>query len=189
MREMKQLQWTGHDPIITLCLQMTRSLKFSAVTSHLAAVAWVTWISGEPCKLLQLAAHDFKGCRGDLCVTCFCLSAAESPKSRLTSNCIVYLIPTLLPRSLTCIRPDLIFLTSSLGHVPFPFISSTFFSHVKTPPFLSRTPSPPVPYTTPQPPEKTAALHSSWLSWRPEQNRPCNRTAQDCTLFTVLHAA
>lgn len=37
----------------------------------------------------------------------------------------------------------LFFLTSSLGHVPFPFISSTFFSHAKTPAFSDSAPPPP----------------------------------------------
>lgn len=34
------------------------------------------------------------------------------------------------------------FLTSSLGHVPFPFISAPFFPHVKTPAFLHSAPPP-----------------------------------------------
>lgn len=81
------------------------------------------------------------------------------------------------------------FLPSSLGHVLFPFISSTFFSHVKSRRFVFLLSYIPSLHCHPLL-KKAAALHLPWLSWRPEQNTPCSRKAQSalyslcCTLLS-----
>lgn len=87
--------------------------------------------------------NGFQGICSQGCV--FPLTSLSSPvclrSSRLFTSCV--------SAAFLRISPDLIFLsflfflTSSLRHVPFPFISSTFFSHVKTPAFLHSAPPPP----------------------------------------------
>lgn len=189
---LKRPQWTGcqHTIPSSLCA-LWNPQNFSAVRHIL-----LPWHEspGDPRGAPRVATACSSRLRGlpcwPLCHMPLPLSASE--ESAEVEKSLIWLLiaivditPALLPPA--SLQPSyasgriLCFLTSSLGHVPFPFISSTFFSHVKKR-CLSlshpRLPPPPPPSVLAPPFKKTAALHSSWLSWRTEQYRPCNRTAQ-----------
>lgn len=72
------------------------------------------------------------------------------------------------------------------------FIHILLLCKNSTAPFGSLAPSSPIQSSLhafpPFPLQKTAALHSSWLSCKPELSKACKRVA-GCILFTVLHAA